>query len=64
MAEEPQTTQPARREEKRELPAGVIAGVVFMAAVLAGLYFVIEQQSQPAAQPAPTQEAEAYLPNL
>ena len=65
MAEEPQTTtQPAEREEKRELPAGVIAGVVFMAAVLAGMYFVIERQSEPAAQPAPTQEAEAYLPNL
>jgi hypothetical protein len=64
MADEETTTQPAQREEKRELPAGVIAGVVFMAAVLAGVYFVIEQQSDPSPQPAPTQEAEAYLPNL
>ena len=64
MAEEPQTTQPAQREEKRELPVGVIAGVVFVAAVLAGVYFVVEQQSERAAQPAPTQEAEAYLPHL
>lgn len=62
MAEEEITT--AQRQEKRELPAGVIAGVVFMAAVLAGVYFVIEQQSEPATQPAPTPEAEAYLPNL
>jgi len=65
MAEEPQTTtESARREQKRELPAGVIAGAVFMAAVLAGVYFVIEQQSEPPPQPAPTQEAEAYLPHL
>ena len=65
MAEEHQaTTQPAQREEKRELPAGVIAGVVFIAAVLAGLYFVIERQSEPVVRPAPTEEAEAYLAHL
>ena len=64
MAEEQITSQPGQQEAKRELPAGVIAGVVFMAAVLAGVYFVIEQQSRPVAQPAPTQEAEAYLRNL
>ncbi len=65
MAEEPQTTnRPVQQEEKRELPLGLIAGAVFMAAVLAGLYFVIQQQSEPPPRPAPTQEAEAYLPNL
>lgn len=65
MAEEQQTTtQPSQREGKRELPVGVIASVVFMAAVLAGVYFLLERQAEPVAQPAPTQEAEAYLPHL
>jgi len=54
----------ATREAKPGLPAGVIAGVAFMAAVLAGLYFVIQRQSQPEAPPAPSPEAEAYLENL
>ena len=65
MAEEPQAAnRPAQQEEKHELPVGLIAGVVFMVAVLTGLYFVIQQQSEPPPRPAPTEEAEAYLPNL
>ena len=65
MAEEPQTTnRPVRQQQESELPVGLIAGVVFMAAVLTGLYFVIQEQSEPPPRPAPTEEAEAYLPNL
>ena len=65
MTEEPQITIENRPpKEKRELPAGLIAGAVFMAVALIGLFFVIRQQSQPAPPPAPSAEAEAYLPNL
>ena len=65
MAEEPQrTTRPALREENRGAPTGVIAGAVFMAVVLAGMYFVAEQQSRQEAPSAPSQEAENYLANL
>ena len=66
MAEGPQTTTPSgTREEKHGMPSGVIAGVVFVVAVLAGLYLVIQQQSQPEVPPPPpSQEAEDYLAKL
>lgn len=68
MAEESQTTTPpgppAPPEEKRGLPVGIIAGVVFAAVVLAGLYYVIGQQSKPAVLSQPSQEAQEYLSKL
>jgi hypothetical protein len=64
MPQEPQIPIVARAQEKQRVPAGVIAGVAFMAAVLALLYFVVQQQSQPEAPPAPSPEAEEYLAKL
>ena len=68
MTEEPSTPVPAgpseRREEKPGLPVGVIAGAVFCAAVLAGLFLLIRTQSNPAGPPPITPELEAYLPHL
>jgi len=69
MAEEIQTTTPSgplerKREEKRDVPAGVIAAVVFVVVVLAGVYWVIQQQSVREAPLAPSPEAEAYLASL
>lgn len=68
MTEEPSTSVPAgpteHREEKPGLPVGVIAGVVFCAAVLAGLFLLIRTQSNPAGPPPIAPEVEAYLPHL
>jgi hypothetical protein len=68
MTEEPSTSVPAgpaeRREEKPGLPVGVIAGAVFCAVVLAGLFLLSRMQSQPDGPPPITPELEAYLPHL
>jgi hypothetical protein len=65
MPEKRQADAPAGiREDKEGMSAGVLAGLVFMAAVLAGLYFMVQRQSQPEAPPAPNPEAEEYLENL
>lgn len=68
MADEPITSVPAgsgeHREEKPGLPVGVIAGAVFVAVVLVGLFLLTRIQSGPAG-PAPIPpEVEAYLPHL
>ena len=68
MADEPITSLPVepgeRREEKPGLPVGVIAGGVFCAAVLVGLFLLVRMQSQPAGSPPIAPEVEAYLPHL
>ncbi|MGH9786707.1 MAG: DUF2393 family protein [Terriglobia bacterium] len=68
MTEEPGTSAPAgpteRREERPGLPVGVIAGAVFCAVVLAGLFLLIRMQSDPPGPPPIAPEVEAYLPHL
>jgi hypothetical protein len=67
MTEEPSTSVPVGpedREEKPGLPTGVIAGAVFCAIVLVGLFLLVRMQSQPSGPPPITPEHEAYLTQL
>ena len=68
MAEEPSTAVPAepaeQRKEKPGLPVGMIAGAVFCAAVLAGLFLLVRMQSSPSGSARIAPEVEAYLPHL
>ena len=68
MAEEPITTTPPGPsksiEEKRSLPAGVIAALAFGAVVLVGLYLLIGRQSGSGEQSGPSPEAVAYAAQL
>ena len=61
------TTAPAPEssgKKTRGLPAGVIAGVLFAAAVLAGFVFLASHRSGPAPPAPPSQEAIAYADHL
>ena len=64
MAEEPVTTAPPgptkSLEEKRSLPAGVIAALAFGAVVLVGLYLLVGRQSGSGELSEPSPEAVAY----
>ena len=67
MTEEPVATSPppgpGSREAKRAIPSGIVAGLMFAAVILIGLYLLSRRQERPTLPP-PTQEDIAYAAQL